>query len=136
MMTQTRRGKGDRGSIIKKNHSRTLLLGPRPGISCGSVHSNSHMTPSWPGCLPIRGSARISSSVTSSLLNRPPCTTKNRLQPPGPRIGGSDEAKEPEGGRVALIIVASGTALGIEGCCESLDSQGSGGGENVGTYGR
>lgn len=63
---------------------------------------------------------RISSSVTSSRLNSPPCVTKNRLQPRGERMSGLgftvvagaarsfDEAEE-EGGREALIIVANGT---------------------------
>ena len=66
---------------------------------------NIHMRPSCPGCLPTRGSFRISSSVTSSLLKRPPCTTKKRLRPSGDRIAPSLAL----GGFVGLTSVASGT---------------------------
>jgi hypothetical protein len=113
---------------IKANQPvrRTRLLGPRPFSSCGSVHNSyqilnqpsnysskaihertSHINPSCPGCFPIRGIFRISSSVTSSLLNSPPCTTKYRFTPAGERIAFS--LGEGGGGRVALIRVASGT---------------------------
>lgn len=52
----------------------------------------------------------MSSSVTSSLLNSPPCTTKYRLKPFGPRIGGELDVEEGVlGGSEAFIIVASGT---------------------------
>lgn len=54
----------------------------------------------------------MSSSVTSSLLKSPPCTTKYRLKPLGPRIGGElDVEKGVLGGSVAFIIVARGTTF-------------------------
>lgn len=54
----------------------------------------------------------MSSSVTSSLLNSPPCTTKYRLKPFGPRIGGELDVEEGVlGGSEAFIIVASGTTF-------------------------
>lgn len=53
------------------------LLAPLPGSGWGSDQSNSHMSPSVPGCRVANLSIfRISSSVTSSLENRPPCTTR------------------------------------------------------------
>ena len=56
------------------------LLGARPGVGCGSVHSISIMRPLWPGwrCL-WRSSLRMSSSETASSEKRPPCRTKNLL---------------------------------------------------------
>ena len=65
-----------------------------------------HNIPSWPGCRPIRSILRISSRVTSSLLNNPPWTTKNRLRPCGERIA----SPFCWGGFVALRSVANGTS--------------------------
>ena len=62
------------------------------------------------GC-PARLILRMSSRVTSSLLNRPPCTTKYRLRPSGERM---TSLMEPAGGFVAQTSVASGT-VEIEG---------------------
>lgn len=70
------------------------------------IQNDAHIIPSCPGCLPTRLILRISSSVTSSLLNNPPWTTKNRLRPSGDKIALSF-VKE---GSDAETSVASGTS--------------------------
>lgn len=92
------------------------LLGPRPLFSCGSVHRSSHISPSVPGCFPIRLTARISSSVTPSLLNRPPWQTKYLILPSGERIGALDSGTAGgrdlgSGERVGEMRVAKGRAV-------------------------
>lgn len=74
------------------------------------------MRPDCPGCLSfVRGIALISSSVTPSLENKPPCTTRNRLRPSFERIGevcaalaSQGRASVGAGFWVALISVAKG----------------------------
>lgn len=65
------------------------------------------MIPSCPGCRPIRSILRMSSSVTPSLLNSPPCTTKYRLRPSGDKMAFFADAT---GGWVAETRVDKGTA--------------------------
>lgn len=56
----------------------------------------------------MRGTLRISSSVTPSWLNNPPCTTKYRFRPSGERIAGCFDGI---GGSDAETKVASGRAV-------------------------
>lgn len=78
-----------------------------------TYQSISHMSPSCPGCLIfMRGIALTSSSVTSSLLKSPPCTTKKRLTPLcRVGLGGLGDAST-RGGSEAVMSVARGTAGG------------------------
>ena len=64
-----------------------------------------HMIPSFPGCLPMRSIFLISSKVTPSLLNKPPCVTKYRFKPSDDKIAFLFSA----GGCEALIKVDKGT---------------------------
>lgn len=119
----------------------TRFEGPRPGASCGSVQSSyqarpqhqafptdhtpqrltSHINPSCPGCFPYRLIFLTSSSVTPSLLKRPPCTTKYRFLPSGLRMAGwlpSDLRLD--GNWEAVRRVAMGTAaskVGVKVLC-------------------
>ena len=100
---------------------KVILTSPKPPENlCQSITTIKgrtlvHINPSWPGCWPILSIFLISSNVTPSLLNRPPCTTKYRFVPLGPIIKVASRG-DGTGGFVAEIRVANGTRGHVSQC--------------------